>query len=133
MAAVNAIKAAEPVPELKGTTTIIKVVSIIECLKSISKHQIIKGTALGEVVLKMNKLFDWHGLPKRSSTKLGSWLVRTKAGLRIKIQICWKSLVKEGISGDLWGASWAWLLRPPHLSHHVANLGRDPQIALTDL
>ena len=59
VAAVNAIQAAERVPELKGKTTTIKVVAIIQWLKSISKHQIIKGTALGEVVLKMSKLFDW--------------------------------------------------------------------------
>ena len=45
MAAVDAIKAYESVPELKGKTTAIKVVAIIEWLKSISKHQIIKGTA----------------------------------------------------------------------------------------
>ena len=36
VAAVNAIKAAGPVPELKGKTTAIKVVAIIEWLKSIS-------------------------------------------------------------------------------------------------
>ena len=40
VAAVNAVGAAEPVPELKGKTTTIKVVSIS---KSISKHQIVKG------------------------------------------------------------------------------------------
>ena len=36
VAAVNVIKAAEPVPELKGKTTTIKVVASIEWLKSIS-------------------------------------------------------------------------------------------------
>ena len=56
---VNAIKAAEPAPELKGKTTAIKAVAIIEWLKYISKHQIAKGASLGEVVLKMSKLFDW--------------------------------------------------------------------------
>ena len=56
VAAVNAIKAAGPVPELKGKTTATKVVAIIEWLKSISKHQIVKGTALGEVVL----IIAWH-------------------------------------------------------------------------
>ena len=59
--AVNAVKAADPVPKLKGKTTAIKVVAIIEWLNSISSTslQVIKGTALGEVVLKMSKLFDW--------------------------------------------------------------------------
>ena len=56
VAAVSAIKAAEPEPEPKAKTMAIKVVAIIEWLKSISKHQIAKGTALGEVVLKMSKL-----------------------------------------------------------------------------
>ena len=58
MAAVNAyaITAAEPVPELKGKTTTIRVVAIIECPKSISKHRIAKRAALGEVVLKMSNL-----------------------------------------------------------------------------
>ena len=46
VAAVNAIEAAEPVPELKGKTTAIKVVAIIAWLKLVTKHQIIKGTAL---------------------------------------------------------------------------------------
>ena len=48
--AVNAIEAAEPVPELKGETTAIKacVVAIIKWLKSISKHQIVK--ALGDSI-----------------------------------------------------------------------------------
>ena len=53
---VNAIKAAEFVPELKGKTTTIKVVAIIEWIKSISTHQmpLATGTAfhlqLGELV-----------------------------------------------------------------------------------
>ena len=44
VAGVNAIniQAAEPVPELKGKTTAIKVVAIIKWLKSISKHQAVK-------------------------------------------------------------------------------------------
>ena len=34
-------------------------VAIVEWLKSMSKHHIVKGISLGEVVLKMSKLFDW--------------------------------------------------------------------------
>ena len=61
MVAMNAIKAAEPVPELKWKTTIINVVAIIQWRKSVSKHQNVKETALGEVVLKMSmrKLLGW--------------------------------------------------------------------------
>ena len=57
--AANAIRAAEPAPELKGKTPAVEVLATIEWLKSISKHQIIKGTALAEVMLKTSKLFDW--------------------------------------------------------------------------
>ena len=78
----DAIKAAEPVPELKGKTTAIDVVAIIEWLKSISKHQIVKGTALGEVVLKMSKLFDW---PAEEIVDKAWGLARED-----KMQICWK-------------------------------------------
>ena len=97
----NAIKADEPVPELKGKTTTIKVVTIIEWLKSISKHQMVKGTALGEVVLKMSKLFDW---PAEEIVDKAWELVREdKAGFATQDTDLLEK-AKEGISGDLWGA-----------------------------
>ena len=101
VAALNAIKAAEPVPELKGKTTIIKVVSIIEWPKSISKHQIVKGTALGKVVLKMSKLFDWPA--EENDDK--AWELAHKDKDKFATQDAdLLEKVKEGISGDLWGA-----------------------------
>jgi len=87
VAAVNAIKAAEPVPELKGKNTTIKVVAVIEWLKSVSKHQIIKGTPLGEVVFKMSKLFDWPA--EEIADKAWELAREDKTSLRIKMQICW--------------------------------------------
>ena len=101
VAAVNAIKAAEPVPELKGKTTTIKVVAIIEWLKSISKHQIVKGTALGEVVLKMSKLFDW---PAEEIVDKAWELAREDKTQFATQDADLLEKVKEGISGDLWSA-----------------------------
>ena len=101
VAAVNAIKAAEPVPELKGKTTTIKVVAIIEWLKSISKHQIVKGTALGEVVLKMSKLFDW---PAEEIVDKAWELAREDKNQFANPDADLLERAKEGISGDLWGA-----------------------------
>ena len=101
MAAVNAIKAAEPVHELKGNATTIKVVAIIEWLKSLSKHQMVTGAALGEVVLKMSKFFDW---PAEEIVDKSWELVREdKAGFATQ-DADLLAKVKEGISGDLWGA-----------------------------
>ena len=101
VAAVNAIEAAEHVPELKGKTTTIKVVAIIEWLMSISKHQVIKGTALGEVVLKMSKLFDWHA--EEIVNKVWELAQQDKREFATQdVDVLDK--VKEGISGDLWGA-----------------------------
>ena len=100
MAAVNAIKAT---PDLKGKTTTIKMVAVIEWLKSISKHQGIKGTPLGEVVLRMSRLFDWPAEENADN----AWelardsVKRTKTSFRIKMQICWTRLMKasQEISG----------------------------------
>ena len=101
VAAMNAIKAAGPVPELKGKTTTIKVVVIIEWPKSISKHQIIKGTALGKVVLKMSKLFDWPA--EENNDK--AWELARKDKDKFATQDAdLLEKAKEGISGDLWGA-----------------------------
>ena len=100
VAAVNAIQAAGPVPELKGKTTTIKAVAIIEWPKLISKHQSIKGAALGEAVLKMSKLFAWPAEENVDKAwELAS--LRTKTGLRIKMQICWERSRKasQEISG----------------------------------
>ena len=51
----HAIKATEPVPELKGKVTIVKVTALVEWIKSISKHHSVKGTTLGKVVAAMAK------------------------------------------------------------------------------
>ena len=56
---VQAIKATEPVHELKGKATTVKVAALVEWIKSISKHHSVKGTTLGKVVAAMAKLFDW--------------------------------------------------------------------------
>ena len=99
---VNAIKAAaEPVPELKGETTTIKVVAIINWIKSISTHQVIKGTALGEVVLKMTELFDWPA--EEIADK--AWELACEDKREFVTQDAnLLDKVEEGISGDLWGA-----------------------------
>ena len=55
----QAIKATEPVPDLKGKVTTVKVTALVEWIKSISKHHSVKGTTLGKVVAAMAKLFDW--------------------------------------------------------------------------
>ena len=101
VAAVNAIKAAEHVPELKGKTTTIKAVAIIQWIKSISKHQVIEGTALGEVVLKMSKLFDWPA----EEIVIKAWELAREDKREFATQYAdLLEKVKEGISGDLWGA-----------------------------
>ena len=100
---INAIQAAEPVPKLKGKTTTIKVVAIIEWLKSISKHQIAKGTALGEVVLKMSKpeFFDW---PAEEIVDKAWELAHKDKDQFANQDADLLEKAKEGISGDLWGA-----------------------------
>ena len=115
VAAVNAIEADEPVPELKGKTTTIKVVAIIEWLKSISKHQIVKGTALGEVVLKMSKLFDW---PAEEIVEKAWELAREDKNQFANQDADLLEKVKEGISGDLWGAIEE---QDPNLNRHGSD------------
>ena len=89
------------VPELKGKTTAIKVVAITEWLKSISKHQISKGTALGEVVLtmaqSMSKLFDW---PVEEIADKAWELAREDKGRFVTQDAGLLEKAKEGISGD---------------------------------
>ena len=53
-AAVQEIKATEPVPELKGKVTTVKAAALVEWIKSISKHHSGKGTTLGKVVAACN-------------------------------------------------------------------------------
>ena len=99
-AAVNAIKAAEPVPELKRKTTTVKVVAVIQWLKSISKHQIINVTPLGEVVLKMSRLLDWPA--EEIADK--AWELAREAKREFANQDAdLLETAKEGIPGDIWG------------------------------
>ena len=60
-AAVQATKATEPVPELKGKVTTGKVAAFAGWVKSrsISKHHSAKGTTLGKAVAAIAKLYDW--------------------------------------------------------------------------
>ena len=106
VAAVNAIKAAEPVHELKGKTTTIKVVAIIGWLKSVPKHQIAKGTALGGTVLKMSKLVDRPAeeIDNKAWDSTGSRGQRPICESRIKMQICWKKSRKTSQEISAWGA-----------------------------
>ena len=101
LAAVNAIKATVPVPELKGNATTIKVVAVIEWPKSISKHQVIKGTPLGEVVLKTSRLFDW---PAEEIADNAWELAREDKHEFANQDADLLDKVKKGILGDLWGA-----------------------------
>ena len=91
--------------ELKGGTTTIKVVAIIEWIKSISKHPMVKGIVSigrsGAVVLKMDKLFDL-----KSGEIVDKTCELAREG-KLKFANSDEDLldkVKEGISGDLWGA-----------------------------
>ena len=105
VAAVSSIKVAAPVPELKGKTmhmaTTIKVVAIIEWLKSISKHQVIKGTVLGDVVLKMSKVFDW---PAEEISNKARKMAQEDKGEFSNQDADLLDKIKEGISGDVRGA-----------------------------
>ena len=61
-ATVQAIKATEPVPELKGKVTTVKATALVEWIKSISKHHSVRGTTfnnLGEGCEMMAERFDW--------------------------------------------------------------------------
>ena len=100
-AAVQAIKATEPVPELKGKVTTVKVTALVEWIKSISKHHSVKGTTLGKVVAAMAKLFDWPA-DEIADT---AWEQAQEDPMMFKIQdVDLLEKVKEGLSNDLWGA-----------------------------
>ena len=75
-AAVQAIKATDPVLELKGKVTTVKVTALVEWIKSISKHHSVKGTTLGKVVAAMANCS--FGLPMRSQTRPWNMLRRTQ-------------------------------------------------------
>ena len=78
-------------------------VTIIEWPKAISTHQIIKGAALGKVVLKMSKLFDWPRPAEEIADK--AWELAREDRSRFANQDAnLLEKAKEGISGDLWGA-----------------------------
>ena len=99
-AAVQAIKATEPVPELKGKVTTVKVTALVEWIKSISKHHSVKGTTLGKVVAAMAKLFDWPA-DEIADT---AWEQAQEDPMMFKIQdVDLLEKVKEGLSNDLWG------------------------------
>ena len=95
-AAVQAIKATEPVPELKGKVATVKVTALVEWTKSISKHHSAKGT-LRKVVEAMAKLFEWPAADT-------AWEQAQEDPMMFKIQdVDFLEKVKEGLLDDLWG------------------------------
>ena len=100
-AAVQAIKATEPVPELKGKVTTVKVPELVEWIKSISKHHSVKGTALGKVVAAMANLFDWPA----DEIAETAWEQAQEDSMMFTIQdVDLLEKAKAGLSSGLWGA-----------------------------
>ena len=96
----QAIKATEPVPELKGKVTTVKVTALVEWIKSISKHHSAKGMTLGKVVATMAKLLDWPA-DEIADT---AWEQAQEDPTMFKIQdVDLLKKVKEGLSNGLWG------------------------------
>ena len=73
---------------------------MVEWITYISKHHLVKGTALGKAVAAMAKLFSWPA-DEIADT---AWEQAQEDPVMFKIQdVDLLEKVKEGLSNDLWG------------------------------